>query len=213
MTLPVAFDHALNTGQDQSDSGTRTTVGAWGQVVAFKSPLIAFHTGVEFPRFYVTNDTHVGTAGFASTLSHRDVTLYELIGFHSHSRSIVQTAGVIGFGIVFSQTNDRSTNRVYGDPQNGQITTLSRSQICPSFIGGVDIPVRLSNKVALVIQARGHVTLRRRLFAIDDIIYGRFAYSGDWAANSFRSLRGRVDSPFGCQCRSLPDLNDLSRSS
>jgi hypothetical protein len=97
------------------------------------------------------------------------------LGHHPHSRSIVQTAGVIGVGIVFSQTNDHRTNRVYGDPRNGQITTLSRSQICPSFIGGVDTPVRLSNKVALVIQTRAQVTLRRQLFAIDDVIYGRFA--------------------------------------
>ena len=77
MVLPVIFDHGhhIESGQDNDDGGTRKTIGAWLDVVAFKSPRLAFHTGFQFPRAYLTHETHAGSGGFVSALSHRDVTL------------------------------------------------------------------------------------------------------------------------------------------
>lgn len=79
--VPVYFNPTFNTGQDESDSGLRSAVGIWGDFIAFASPRVAFHTGLEFPTSTTMNETHHGSAGSASVLNARQVAVYEWSGF------------------------------------------------------------------------------------------------------------------------------------
>lgn len=113
--VPVYFNPQLNSGQDRSDSGRRTALGGWGELIAFASPLLAFHTGFEFPTATSTNVRHFGSAGFESAVSR------------------------------------------------------------PSIMGGIEVPVNLSDELALVAELRGRVALRKGLGFPFDEMFGRFS--------------------------------------
>ena len=160
MSLPLAFnDHP--TCCDTPYRALDLTVGVWGEFVKSPSPSVAFHTGVEFPKPYSANVKVESSAGFVSTLRHRDIVAYELMGFHSRSRSRVQPIGLVGFGIVFSHTVDhRQDELCCTGPPLGPVMVSSRSQIDAAVLGGLDISVRLNARAEMVIRTQGRITLR-----------------------------------------------------
>jgi len=175
LMLPTDFNRSLNSGQDSSDSGVKMTQGGWIEGITFVSPMIALQTGAEMPRAYVTTDRHAGSGGFSSELHHRDFIIYELIGVHGRRQSKVGMVGVGGFGLVFSHTVDRQTTLVPVESLNGQVNTVLRSQLDPSFLGGIDVPIAINKKSALLFRVRGRVTLRRNNDTIDQDIFGWFS--------------------------------------
>jgi hypothetical protein len=160
--VPVYFNPEFNTGQDESDSGRRSAVGMWGEFIAFASSRVAFHTGVEFPTSTTVNATHHGTAGFTSVLSSRQVAVYEMVGFHSAGASTMQATGLVGFGLVMAQFTDQHTDSRPGLPSS-PTSTFKYTQYVPSIMGGIEVPIRISESVALVGQLRGRVLLRKGL--------------------------------------------------
>jgi hypothetical protein len=158
--VPVYLNPTFNTGQDESDSGLRSAVGIWGDFIVFASPRVAFHTGLEFPTSTTVNVTHHGTAGFTSVLHSRQVALYEMVGFHSATASKVQASGLVGFGLVISQFTRHSTNLRAGLP-NGPTSTHKFTRFAPSIMGGVEVPISITDRIALVAQIRGRVVLRK----------------------------------------------------
>jgi hypothetical protein len=131
VSVPVNFNYH-ETCCDVHNSGIDTTVGVWGEMVAFASPLVAFHTGIDFPKPYSAHVRHASSAGFVSTLRHRDTVVYELIGFHSRSSSAVQPVGLVGFGVVFNHTTDnRQDELCCTGPPLGPVKVSSRTQIDP----------------------------------------------------------------------------------
>jgi hypothetical protein len=176
MSVPLDFNsHETCCSYERSID---TTVGGWGEMVAFASPLVAFHTGIDFPKPYSAHIEHASSAGFVATLRHRDTVVYELIGFHSHSSSRVQPLGLVGFGVVFNHTTtDYQEELCCTGPPLGPVKVLSGTQIDPSFLGGLDVSVRVSPKVAMLFRMQGRITLRRDAYAyaIDNNTFGWFS--------------------------------------
>jgi hypothetical protein len=158
--VPVYFNPEFNTGQDESDSGLRSAVGIWGDFVAFASPRVAFHTGIEFPTPTTVNATHHGTAGQTSVLHSRQVALYEMVGFHLTTGSKVQATALVGFGFLISQFTHHATPLRAGFPA-GPTSTHKYTRFAPSIMGGVEVPITITDGVALVAQMRGRVVLRK----------------------------------------------------
>lgn len=173
LIVPVYFNPQLSTGQDRSDSGRRTAVGGWGEVGAFASPRVAFHTGFEFPAATSMTVRHAGSAGFESAVSRREVIVYEMIGFHSRGASNARPTGLIGFGLAMSQINQHITE--FRPIPPNRITTTGTTLFVPSITGGIEVPVHLSNKLALVAELRGRVALRKGLGLPLDEMFGRFS--------------------------------------
>jgi hypothetical protein len=175
LSVPLAFnDHP--TCCDTPYGALDATFGVWGEIVKSPSPRVAFHTGVEFPKPYSANVTHESSAGFISTLRHRDIVAYELIGIHSHSPARVKPVGLVGVGVVFSHTVDHRQNQLCctGIPY-GPVMVSSRFQMDPSILGGLDLSVRLNAKIEMIIRAAGRITFRRDNLSIDDGTFRRFA--------------------------------------
>jgi hypothetical protein len=158
--VPVYFNPKFNTGQDESDSGLRSGVGIWGDFIAFASPRVAFHTGLEFPTATTMNETHHGSAGLVSVLHSRQVVVYEMVGVHSTNASKTQATGLVGFGLVMAQFTEQRTEQRGGLIPN-RTSTLNYTHFVPSIMGGVEVPIRVSDRVALVAQLRGRVVLRK----------------------------------------------------
>jgi hypothetical protein len=158
--VPVYFNPEFNTGQDKSDSGLRSAVGIWGDFIVFASPRVAFHTGIEFPTSTTVNATHYGTAGFTSVLNSRQVALYEMVGFHPAAASKIQATGLVGFGLLMAQFTQQTTEQRGGLPPR-PTSTRKYTRFAPSIMGGVDVPIRVTDRIALVAQMRGRVVLRK----------------------------------------------------
>jgi hypothetical protein len=171
--VPVYFNPQLNSGQDRSDSGRRTALGGWGELIAFASPLVAFHTGFEFPTATSTNVRHFGSAGFESAVSRRELVVYEVIGFHSQDASKARPTGLVGFGLAVSQIDDHRTE--FRPIPPNLMTTIRKTLFVPSIMGGIEVPVNLGDKLALVAELRGRVALRKGLGFPFDEMFGRFS--------------------------------------
>ena len=151
-TVPFYLNQEFMTGQDETDSGIRHAIGASGEFIKFATSVVAFHTGVEFPTTTVTHFTHHGTAGFDSDMTRREIVVSECVGFHSKN-----VVGQAGFGLVLTRINEQITE--FRPLPPSPTRTRQQTVLTPSIMGGVELPIPLSARVALVPQFKIRLAL------------------------------------------------------
>jgi hypothetical protein len=164
---------ATRNGHPEITGGSGVAPGLWGQASFLLSDTVSMYGAVEVPASFALETRHVGSAGYFSTVNHRDITVAPLVGLHSSGR--VRTVGLFGAGVLFARTSTTFSRPAFGGGAGATYSIVLRNKVLPVVVVGLDVEVRLGDRVNLIARIHGRKTWRR--VTRSDEVIGSFSVS------------------------------------
>jgi hypothetical protein len=124
------------------------------------------------PATFTLETRHVGSAGYVSTVEHRDIVVAPLLGLHSRSAERVRPVGVLGVGLVFARSSTTFRRTLFGGGLGEPTRPNQRNKQLPAVVGGLDVEIGLTPRVNVVMGIHGRKTWRR--ITMSDEVIGSF---------------------------------------